>query len=53
MKLTKNELEEMCYSLLCDRMTHRTKTQQKLFETGRRKLLKEFQKYEKFTFGSK
>jgi hypothetical protein len=52
MKLTKTQLAELCHSLLCDNVTHRTKTQKTTFETGRRKLLKEFQKHEKFTFGN-
>jgi hypothetical protein len=43
--LTKKELTELCFCLLHDR-TERTKTAQKDFEKGTRKLLKQLKKLE-------
>jgi len=46
MKLLKKELEELCFTLLQDNK-ERNKTNQKAFENGRNKLLKELKKLEK------
>ena len=45
LKLTKAELTELCFALLNDKLK-RTKTAQKNFEKGRRKLLNELKELE-------
>ncbi len=47
LEFTKQEIEELCFSLLHDKLSEtRSKTRQKNFEKGRRKLLKELKKLE-------
>ena len=45
LNLTKEELTELCFALLNDK-SKRTKTAQKNFEKGRRKLLNELKQVE-------
>lgn len=45
LKFTKEELTELCFALLNDKLK-RTKTGQKNFEKGRRKLLNELKQFQ-------